>query len=149
MSRKVGDIFPPELREKHFPELPETQVPTKLQFKERILQLHEADETAEAAVLLEWNEKLNTKEPESRLSKASKVTMFVLGVVAVTLGVLWFLFGGVGGKGDSLIVCSVGGEIIQGDQCLSDNPTGVKETPKDDDDSSKSDDKSDQIFVGS
>lgn len=148
MSRKVGNVFPPELRKKHFPELPKDQTPSKLQFKERILELHEAGETAEAAVLLEWNGKLNAKKPESRLSKASKVTMFVLGVLAVTLGVLWFLFGGFGGKSDSLIVCSVGGQILQGDQCLNEKPEEAKKAPKDDE-TPKKNKEDGQIFVGS
>jgi hypothetical protein len=147
MSRKVGNFFPPELREKYFPELPESKTPTKLEFKDKILELHEAGETSEAAVLLEWNEKLNSKEPESRLSKASKIVMFVLGVLAVTLGILWLLFGGTGGKSDSLIVCSIGGQIAEGDQCLSENIGGSKKDSKDED-SSNEDSNSDGIFVG-
>lgn len=143
MSSKRKVTFPEELRAAHFPELAADEVPSRMALKDKILELHEAGDEEGAAALLPWNEKLKADEPTSGLSKASKVVMFTLAVAAATLGVLWLLFGGLSGKTDTLVVCSVGGEIVEGEQCFSDNPIGVKkETEK------KSDGGDSEILVG-
>lgn len=130
MSSKRKVTFPEDLRASYFPELTADELPSRIALKEKILELHEAGEEEKAAQLLSWNEKLKSGEPESKLSKASKVVMFALAVMAVTLGILWLLFGGASGKNDTLIVCSVGGQVLQGDQCFSDNPGGLKKETK-------------------
>lgn len=130
MSSKRKVTFPEEIRAAHFPDLAVDELPSRLALKEKILELHEAGEEESAATLLAWNEKFKSGEPASALSKASKIVMFALAVMAVALGVLWLFFGGISGKSDTLVVCSVGGEVLQGDQCFSDNPGGLKKEVK-------------------
>lgn len=144
MSSKRKVTFPEELRAAHFPELAADEVPSRLALKDKILELHEAGNEEGAAALLSWNEKLKAGESTSGLSKASKIVMFTLAVAAVALGVLWLFFGGLSGKTDTLVVCSVGGEIVKGEQCFSDNPVGVKKKAETKSDSGDSD-----ILVGS
>lgn len=144
MSNKRKVTFPEELRAAHFPELAADELPSRLALKDKILELHEAGNEEGAAALLSWNEKLKAEEPKSSFSKASKIVMFTLAVAAAILGVLWLFFGGLAGKTDTLVVCSVGGVIVEGEQCLSDNPIGVKKEAE-----TKSDAGDSDILVGS
>lgn len=144
MSNKRKLTFPEDLRVAYFPDLGAEELPSRAALKEKILELHETGDEEGAAKLLPWNDKLKNYESSSPLSKASKIVMFTLAVAAATLGILWLIFGGLSGKSDTLVVCNVGGEILQGEQCFSDNPGGLKKETKTEDNKSDSGD----ILVG-
>lgn len=141
MSKKKQATFPRELRDQYFPKLEDGVVPTKAQLKAKVLELHEAGQTEDSAKLLGWIEQWK-KDQESGVSKASKVVMFSLFVLAGILGVLFFLFNN-NDTPKSLVVCSVGGQMLEGEECFNNGPDSNK--PAKEEDSKES---AEEVLVG-
>lgn len=143
MKKRTSPALPQELMAEHFPEHLDEGAPSSSSFKAKVLELHEAGRREESAELLKWKHVF--EEQESRFTKASKITMFSLAVVAGALGVLWFIFGGFSpSSGSSILVCSVGGQIMEGDRCLEQGTSTSKN-----DDKKEEEEKTEDILVGS
>lgn len=106
----------------YFPELA-GEAPSKAELKEKVLELHEAGDHEAAAKILAWHEEQeeSKKKPESKVSKAGKITIFVLAVAAAIFGTLWAINAATGSQNTSIIVCSINGSNYTGSDCSMDS----------------------------